>query len=83
MNDLEIEIENLILQKQLLDEIYKSKAQMRFFHAMAAKKGKLGKVWKKRAKTWDKHSRGKIKDLPEKIKKNKRKRSKKSKIKKT
>lgn len=78
MTHLELEIENLILQKQILNEVYKSKAQMRFFHAMAAKKGKVGKTWKKRVKVWDKHSKGKIKDLPEKTRKiKKRKRNKK------
>ncbi len=79
-----ISIEDIILEKErkleLLQEVYKSLSQMRFFHAMANKKGKTGKIWKKRAKTWDKHSKGKIKDLPEKVKKNKRKRNKKRKI---
>jgi hypothetical protein len=53
--------------KETLDEVYKSKKQMRLFHALAAKKGKEGKKWKKLAKRWDEESRGKISKLPEEV----------------
>lgn len=59
--------EEAIVNEEELDEKYASKAQQRYFHAMANKPGKTGKKWKKMSSEFDKATPS-FKDLPARAK---------------
>jgi hypothetical protein len=58
------------LVEEAIEEKFASKAQQRYFYAQAAKGGKKGKIWKKRAKEFS--SKTNFDKLPDKVEESKK-----------